>query len=328
MAIQNRVQWNCPTAINLASLSIFSMISESSFQFALLIELGLITTNLYQEEVGAYAAVSATTTFAINIFNFLLITTMAQIGKAVGEKKWHEIGKRFRVGLITAAVLGLTCGVILYILEDVLFTRVFQLEQKVEESARSIFKIRLLLIPLMMLQRVCGGLLGGFQRVKVLALRAVLIALCEVCSQVFMLNILDRGLIGSTWGSVFTAAGGVVLSLFMVVCYPPVSAVNGQVQVLNCCSKDIDERGEVVEASEPEETEEDAKTVTCDFATASANTTVRSFLLTSSVYSMSIVAANLGTAALAAHQIAMTLWMLMSLVCDGFADVGLSLERS
>ena len=37
---------------------------------------------------------------------------------------------------------------------------------------------------------------------------------------------------------------------------------------------------------------------------------------------MSIVAANLGTAALTAHQIAMTLWMLMSLVCDGFADVG------
>jgi Na+-driven multidrug efflux pump len=36
---------------------------------------------------------------------------------------------------------------------------------------------------------------------------------------------------------------------------------------------------------------------------------------------MSVVAANIGTAALAAHQIAMALWMLMSLVCDGFADV-------
>ena len=62
------------------------MISESSFQLALLFELGLITSTLLTHDVAAYAAVSSTTTFAINIFNFLLITTMAQVGKAVGQQ--------------------------------------------------------------------------------------------------------------------------------------------------------------------------------------------------------------------------------------------------
>ena len=49
---------------------------------------------------------------------------------------------------------------------------------------------------------------------------------------------------------------------------------------------------------------------------------IRSVLLTLSVYSMSLFAASLGTAQLTAHQVAMSLWMFMSLICDGIADVG------
>ena len=43
--------------------------------------------------------------------------------------------------------------------------------------------------------------------------------------------------------------------------------------------------------------------VVCDFARASGDMTVRSLLLTSSVYAMAVVASNLGTPALAAHQV-------------------------
>ena len=59
-----------------------------------------------------------------------------------------------------------------------------------------------------------------------------------------------------------------------------------------------------------------------EFVSASSDTTIRSILLTGSVYSMSVLAGNLGTSALAAHQIAIALWMITSYVCDGFADVG------
>ena len=337
-----QILFNLPTMCRLARLSIFSMVSESSFQVALLIELALITAHVYSHDVAAYAAVSATTTFAINIFNFLLITVMAQVGKAVGQKAWNDIGARFRVALATATTLGCLVGVALFFLQDVLFSVVFRLDPRVEQSARAIYNIRLLLIPLTMIQRVCGGLLGGFQRVKVLAVRAVFIAGTEVVAQVVFLNVMGQGLVGSTWGSVVTAAIGVVLSLFLVAWYPPESAPPAFHVLLGCCDHSTPEEEAETKAEEETEEAEEAdreekqaardktmhaqaevtsKTVTCDFAAASANTTVRSFLLTSSVYSMSVVAANIGTAALAAHQIAMALWMLMSLVCDGFADV-------
>ena len=41
------------------------------------------------------------------------------------------------------------------------------------------------------------------------------------------------------------------------------------------------------------------------------------------MYSMSILAARIGTVALATHQIVMSLWMVTSYICDGIADVGM-----
>lgn len=300
------------------------MISESSFQLALLFELGLITSTLLTHDVAAYAAVSSTTTFAINIFNFLLITTMAQVGKAVGQQSWNEIGVRFRIALVTAVVIGCSCGIVLLLSEEFLFTTVLHLDSDVEASSREIYRVRLLLIPLMMIQRVCGGLLGGYQRVLVLAFRAVLVASIEVVSQYVALRVLRLGLLGATWGSVATAMFGVIVSLIMVVWCPPDHAER-QIHVCCSCSKNQQSgQDEVEEVNEERREWKERRTslsIGCDVASAATNTTVRSLLLTSSVYSMSVVAANLGTSALTAHQIAMTLWMLMSLVCDGFADV-------
>jgi Na+-driven multidrug efflux pump len=37
---------------------------------------------------------------------------------------------------------------------------------------------------------------------------------------------------------------------------------------------------------------------------------------------MSVVASNVGAAALAAHRVVLSLWMVTSYVCDGYANVG------
>lgn len=307
---------NCQTRMRLFSLSVFSMISESSMQFALLVELALLTSSIPAKAVAAYAAVASTTTFAIAIFNFLLITTMAQVGKAVGRMAWDEIGQRFRVAVATALIIGCICAGLLVLLEEVLLTRMFKLEMDVLIYARSIYRTRLLLIPLMMVQRVCRGLLGGYGRVKALAIGAVAVALMEIVSQVVSLRLFDYGLVGATWGAVTTAMFGVLLLFFMAVRYPPDEAV-GHVRILSCCAS-ID----IVSDSVAADTEQvNRRRVCCDFASASVNTTMRSLLLTASVYSMSVASANLGTSSLTAHQIALALWMLMSLVADGFADV-------
>ena len=132
---------SCRTARRLFSMSLFSMVSESAFQVALAIELALLTSTLNSANIAAYAVCSAATTFATNIFNFLLFTTMAQIGRAVGAKAWDEIGPRFQVAILTAVILGTLCIGILFLLRDVLFTQIQGLEEEVVSLSQAIFPI-------------------------------------------------------------------------------------------------------------------------------------------------------------------------------------------
>lgn len=292
------------TACHLLGLSIFATINESSFQLALLLELAMITRTLSTSHVAAYAAILSTSNFALSLFNFLLVTTMAQVGKAVGAKRWEEIGPRFRVALCSALLIGCLSAVIFAALETPIFEYVMALDGSTLKEISAVFKVRLILLPLMMIQRVCSGLLGGYGRVKAMAFRAVSIAIAEIASQYIALYVLDAGLFGATVGTVITAAFGVILSLVIVAFLPP-SEANGHIELCNTMKCGIFNAR-----------------VLCDFACASKDTLIRSLLLTASVYSMSLVSANLGSSQLAAHQVAMNLWMLMSLICDGIADVG------
>ena len=300
-------RWSWQTVFHLLGLSLFATINESAFQFALIIELAFITNFLPTNSVAAYAAVVATTTFALNVFNFLLVTTLAQVGKAVGAKNWGKIGPRFRLALLTAMILGASAAGLLLALQKPIFTHLMTLSQPVVAEVGKVFKIRLVLLPLMMVQRVCVGLLGGYQRIRVLAFQSLFIAALEVLSQWVALRILNLGLVGATWASVVTALAGALLSLLLVVWLPPKDA-RGRIMLCGCGTE--------------RETQSSNLSVICDFATGSCNTVVRSLLLTASIYTMSIMAAKLGTSTLAAHQVAVTLWMLMSLICDGLADVG------
>ena len=295
------------TFCGLLSLSAFSTVNESSFQLALLVELALITRSLSTSSVAAYAAVASTTTCALGLFNFLLITTMAQVGKAVGAKRWAEIGTRFRWALLSAVVVGVVSAAVFWALEKPIFVHIMALDAPTVAEIHSVYPARLALLPFMMVQRVCTGLLGGYQRVEWLAARTVVIALAEILSQWLALYVLKAGLLGATLGSLVTAVFGAGLSLVLVAFLPPADA-RGQIQL---CGGSAGEKG---------------RALCCNFALASKDTVIRSVLLTLSVYSMSLFAASLGTAQLTAHQVAMTLWMLMSLICDGIADVGTMLS--
>ena len=320
---------------HLLGLSALSTVNESSFQLALLFELALVTRRLGAAEVAAYAAVAATTTCALGLFSFLLVTTMAQIAHSSGAERWHEIGPRFRVALLSAVSIGVACGAALWALEAPLFARAMALDAATVAEIRAVFPLRLALLPLMMVQRVCSGLLGGYHRVRWLAARTVAVALVEVCSQWLALYVFNAGLFGATVGAVATAAFGAGLSLVLVACLPPPEA-RGQIRLCccddvkddddacGCCRADDDgQGGSVGKAAAGRGSSRSRRAVVCwDFASASKDTVIRSLLLTLSVYSMTLFAASLGTAQLTAHQVAMTLWMFMSLICDGIADVG------
>ena len=58
------------------------------------------------------------------------------------------------------------------------------------------------------------------------------------------------------------------------------------------------------------------------FLRNAADTMVRSLLLQSSMWAMTVAAARLGTGPLAAHQVVSLLWLVVSYVVDGVADLG------
>ena len=196
------------TCHRLLCLSAFSTVNESSFQLALLVELGLVTRCLSAPSVAAYAAITSTTTFALGLFNFLLTTTMAQVGKAVGGARWHEIGTRFRAAVLSAVVIGVLCGVAFWALETTIFDHIMALDAATLDEIHSVWPVRLTLLPLMMVQRVCSGLLAGYHRVRWLAARTVVIALVEILSQWLALYVFKTGIFGATVGAAATAACG------------------------------------------------------------------------------------------------------------------------
>ena len=82
-----------------------------------------------------------------------------------------------------------------------------------------------------------------------------------------------------------------------------------------------EEEDEEDEEDEEEEEEEEAFSPR-QFIADAANTMVRSLLLQSSMWAMTVAAARLGTGPLAAHQVVSLLWLVVSYVVDGVADLG------
>ena len=76
------------------------------------------------------------------------------------------------------------------------------------------------------------------------------------------------------------------------------------------------------EEEEGEEEEEEEAFSPRQFIADAANTMVRSLLLQTSMWAMTVSAARLGTGALAAHQVVNLLWLVVSYVIDGLADLG------
>ena len=324
------------------AIIMWNIVTESAFQIALLFELALISHATGRDGLAAYAAVSATFAYVINLVNFCVTVTMSLVGNAVGRRAWHELGYRVGVALAAAAVAAAACAAILWGIQEPVY-RLMGLTANVARLARSFYTIRLATVLPLLLRRVCTGVLGGYQRYVPLAALSVGVAAMEVASNYVALFPLGGGLPAATWASVLTAAVGAAAALAVVVRAPPDDA-RGQIRIrLRWARKHADQADDssntarlldapVVDADQYEDADETAPAarrnargaaaIVREYAKASGNMVIRSLLLSTSVWSLSLLAARLGAAALGAHAVVLQLWMVTSYVCDGFADAG------
>ena len=408
----------------LARLCVYAVVNDASPQVAILIDLALVANATGIPGAAAYAAVSGAVAFATGLFNFLVAVTMAQVGRAVGRGDWVDVRLRFRVAVASAVVSACACGALLYAAQDPLW-ELMALTPEVRRLAVSFFPIRLVQLLPTMLQRVSGGLLGGFQCVRILAFANLLTAIFDVAANYVALYVLRGGLPGAAVGSAIASAIGAVALLLLAVCLVPAggggvetaagagtgssSGKRGEARAggageqevgtegvtgassggVNTCvvslpvateasmsmpllgqpaaetamvgrewEREYAEDQEVKRRQAGEQVVGDGSgsrgkrrrmgksvgggggksrgggggggccgaTASCaaakDYAQASGNMVVRSLLLSASVWSLTLTAGRLGSATLGAHQLVLQLWMLTSLVCDGFADAG------
>jgi len=369
--------------------------------------------------VASFAAVNSSLDFALGLFNFFFMVVLSNVGRAVGQKDWEEVGRRVRTALAAAVVLGIfAAGAI-----SLLFPWISDL-MHIQSGAgttptgvRTFFFFRASAVPALLILKVALGALGGFQKLGPLAAlnigRAVLeaggayAALCHYdvagkgpgpfgwrlsamgplgvvgavsaasaytaaltgVALVFVMKPLQgssegrvplcvplcgrRALCGSLWSATQSKPPSsdhppplTVPLIPAAAAAPPGFAAERESPLVRtaaaasttvvlaiespCSSGDdgggggesIGGAGSGVSGDKGTGERSLTWRSLAKFYRDSRDTMVRSICLQSSVWALAVCASKLGTAALAAHQVLLLLWMLTSYVVDGFADVG------
>jgi Na+-driven multidrug efflux pump len=333
-------------------LSLPAIANEASRPLAALILVALVgnagsADDGNGEMLAAFAAVTATVSFASALCNFLLTVTTSQLGKAIGQKSWAEVGPRVHTASAVALVVGLACALMLALLTGPLFDAM-DLAPEVETIALPFMYWRLATVPLLFLITTASGVLSGYKRIFAMATVNCSVALAEVATAYLALYAFEGGLAELGLVGFITTAGGVVVAAVVAVKLPPDEA-QGAIVLMPATTcfggeghsyADLNgaapKQGTEVDQEEEEDDDEEREgeadvqqerkdTHVWEYLCASKDQTIRSLALHASVYAMAVGAGQLGTAPLAAHQIVMSLWMLSAYVCDGFAVIANSL---
>eukprot|EP00854_Cymbomonas_tetramitiformis_P002620 gene2620-3384_t len=183
---------------NILRLSLFAILNEVARPLGLLFItafLGHVATDSASNThvVAAYAAVLSTFTFAEGLFNFVISVVMATVGRAVGSKRWDEVGQRVAAALLVAFASGVLCSALLWPLQDPIFS-LMSLSREVRSKAAPYYKLRLLCTPLSLLGKCGLGVLSGFGRLREATAVSVAAAAIETVGTYLSVFVLSRGL--------------------------------------------------------------------------------------------------------------------------------------
>jgi len=301
--------------ISYASLlrkSIFAICNQAAPFVSLILQTSLVSHHSTNSTttIAAFSAVQATIAFATGLFNFLIAVVMNCVGNAVGAKAREEAQSRIQFAQVFTIFIGLCCGGLLLALESVILNNLLHLDEDVEDIASAYYRWRAFTLPAQLILKVATGVLAGLQRLYWFSFLNVGVSLVE-CSSIALLLQLDNNnsdtldIVGRT--SLIVKGIGAIIGILLIYLATPTEPTNDE------------ELAEPLVS--PSTSAEPKKWNPIGFLRDASDMMIRSLALQSSVWSMSIMAARLGTDALAAHHVAMMVWMLTSYVIDGFADL-------
>jgi putative MATE family efflux protein len=250
---------------------------------------------LRQVALAAVAIASAIYAAVFAVFNFLEYAVTPLIAQSIGAGERDEAG-RFTVAALAISV---TAGVIaaagLIVFSEPLL-RAFGAGPEVVESATTYLRIRALGVPALLVILVGHGAFRGFQDTRTplvvtLGLNAVNLVLDPIL--IFGLN----------WGVAGAAGATVVAQWFGAAWFLTLFFWTRRTEL-------------AIGFGRPQ------RAALRSLVGAGKALILRNASLLASLTAATVVAARVGTAAVAAHQIAMQLWIFMALVIDAFAIAG------
>ena len=317
-----------------------SILNNAAAPTCLLLNLAIFSRAGGQAWMAAFAVVQSTVAFAQGMFNFLLYVPMAQIAHAVGQGQHEQVKKRVALALLAGIVLGMMCTVCLCgaLLNWEGWTCLFfsvdaECDQvprgavlevmNVSASVRPLAVLylvgRIPSILLVFVNRVCTGILVGKQRIRLVTFINVLINVLDVMGNAFVLLWREQtGTIDQAgWATSAATLVGIVIILPLAIL---LNAAKSSTETTDTehGNTNPQKKPDAMEAIDEEEHPFSA----IEFIASSLNMMVRSILLQGAMYMLSILASRIGTPELAAHQVIIQIWSLVSFCCDGFADVG------
>lgn len=252
-----------------------------------------IVGHLGTPQLAGLGIAGAVLTTAVSLCVFLAYGTTASVARRFGAGDLRSALALGVDGLWLAGGLGVLLGVAGLVAAEPLVAT-FDASSATSSYALTYLRISLLGIPAMLLVLAATGVLRGLQDTRTPLYVAVAGSVANVALNLLLVYGLDLGIAGSAWGTVLAQAG--MAGAFLVV------VVRGARRSSAPLSPDLPG----IRAA----------------GTAAVPLIVRTATLRAALLLTTYVAASTGTVAMAAHQVAFNVWMLLALALDAIAIAG------
>ena len=245
--------------------------------------------------LAAVAIASAIYVAVFAVFNFLEYAVTPLVAQAIGSGDRAEAGRYTVAALVVSAAGGTIAATVLIVFSDPLL-RVFGAGPEVVESATTYLRIRALGVPALLVILVGHGAFRGYQDTRTPLMVTLGLNTVNLVLDPILIFGLGWGVAGAAWATVVAQWFGAAwfLALFFWTRRTELSIGFGF----------------------PE------RRALGSLTGAGRVLILRNASLLAALTAATIVAARVDTASVAAHQIAMQLWIFMALVIDAFAIAG------
>ncbi|GAA4657886.1 MATE family efflux transporter [Streptomyces chumphonensis] len=252
-----------------------------------------IVGHLGTPQLAGLGIAAALLTTGVNVFVFLAYATTAAVARRVGAQDLPAAIRQGMDGIWLALALGLAVLAVVYPLAPTLVDA-FGASATASPHAVTYLRISLFGIPAMLVVLAATGVLRGLQNTRTPLYVAIAGFTANAVLNVVLVYGVGLGIAGSAWGTVLAQCGMAAVYLGVVVrgARRHGASLRPDAAGIRACAR------------------------------AGAPLLVRTLSLRAVLLIATAVAAGLGDASIAAHQITLTLWSLLAFALDAIAIAG------